>query len=54
MGGGVGVILWGVGNFWEFADNLLKFILSLAGLIVVIYFAYYFNRRFDKKHKRER
>ena len=49
MGGGVGIILWGVGGFWRFADDWLKFILSLAGLVVLIWLAYYFNRKFGKK-----
>ncbi len=52
MGGGVGVILWGVGSFWEYAGNLLKFVLSLVGLVAVIYVAYYFNKKFDKKKKK--
>lgn len=52
MGGGVGIILWGVGGFWRFADDILKFILSLAGLIIVIWVAYYFNKKFEKKKKK--
>lgn len=48
MGGGVGIILWGVGGFWRFADDWLKFILSLVGLIVLIWLAYFFNKRFHK------
>jgi len=48
MGGGVGVILWGVGGFWRFADDWLKFLLSLAGLIILIWLAYFFNNRFHK------
>ena len=43
MGGGVGVILYGVGGFWRFADDWLKFVLSLIGLVVMIWFAYWFN-----------
>lgn len=44
MGGGVGVILWGVGGFWRFAQDWLKFVLSLIGLIVLIWFAYKYNK----------
>ncbi len=51
MGGGVGVILFGVIGFWEFADNWLKFLLSLIGLLTLIWLAYYFNKKFDKKKK---
>jgi len=45
MGGGVGIILYGVGAFWRFADDWLKFVLSLAGLILLIWFAYWFEKR---------
>ena len=45
MGGGVGIILYGVGAFWRFADDWLKFILSLIGLISVIGLAYWFNSK---------
>jgi hypothetical protein len=45
MGGGVGVILYGVGNYWRYSADLLKFLLSLIGLIIVIYFAYWFNKK---------
>ena len=45
MGGGVGIILYGVGAFWRFADDWLKFILSLVGLIAVIWLAYWFNSK---------
>ncbi len=60
MGGGVGIILYGVGAFWRFADDWLKFILSLIGLIAVIILAYWFNsknwniwksKNFSKKKK---
>tara|TARA_Y100000310_G_scaffold330362_1_gene401863 strand:+ start:3563 stop:4102 length:540 start_codon:yes stop_codon:yes gene_type:complete len=45
MGGGVGIILYGVGAFWRFADEWLKFVLSLIGLIAVIYLSYWFNSK---------
>lgn len=51
MGGGVGIVLWGVGGFWRFADDWLKFILSLIGLIVVIWLAHYVNKRLEGKGK---
>ena len=49
MGGGVGIILYGVGGFWRFADDWLKFVLSLLGLIVLIWFTYWYNNRVKKK-----
>ena len=52
MAGGVGVILWGVGGYWQYSDNVLKFLLSLVGLVIVIFFAYRFNgHRFGWKKK---
>jgi hypothetical protein len=54
MGGGVGIILWGVMGFWQFADDWLKFFLSLAGLIIVVWLAYYFNKRLEKKSKKKK
>jgi len=44
-GGGVGVILYGVMNYWQYSANLLKFMLSLIGLIIVIGLAYWFNKK---------
>jgi hypothetical protein len=57
MFGGVGLIIYGVGSVWNYADDLLKFIISLIGLIVVIALAYYANNRwnfFDKKDKKKK
>lgn len=54
MAGGVGVVFWGVGGFWPFAENWFKFILSLTGLIVIVWFAYHWNRKLEKRLKREK
>lgn len=49
MGGGIGTLLYGTwGFFWE-ADDKIKFVISLIGLVVVIGLAYYFNKKFEKK-----
>jgi len=45
MGGGIGIILYGVGAFWRFADDWLKFVLSLVGLIALIALTYWFNSK---------
>ena len=45
MGGGIGIILYGTGGFWRFADDWLKFVLSLVGLIALIWLAYWFNSK---------
>ncbi len=50
-GGGVGIVLWGVGSYWQYGSDLMKFLLSLIGLVIVIGFAYWFNKK-DKKKKR--
>ena len=49
MGGGVGVVLYGVGGFWRFAEDWIKFLLSLVGLIILIWFAYWFDKKNSKK-----
>jgi hypothetical protein len=53
MGGGVGLILWGVTGFWEFAEDWLKFLLSLVGLIILIGLSYYFNKKLIKKKSKK-
>jgi len=45
MAGGVGIIIYGAGSYWRFADDVVKFVLSLIGLVLVILMAYYFNQR---------
>lgn len=49
MGGGIVTLLYGAGGYWQYAQQWLKFGLSLAGLIAVIYFAYWYNNRSEKK-----
>lgn len=52
MAGGVAIIVYGAGNYWRFADSWLKFGLSLIGLIVIIWFAYYWTKRMERKRKK--
>jgi len=49
MAGGVGTILYGVGGYWRYTDNWLRFVISLIGLIALIWLAYYFNKEFGKR-----
>ena len=49
MGGGVGTILYGVGGFWRFAQDWLKFLISLVGLVALIWLSCYFNKKFGKR-----
>ncbi len=50
MFGGVGTLVYGAGGYWIYADNLFKFIISLVGLVVLIFLTYWFNKRFGKKN----
>jgi hypothetical protein len=52
MGGGIVTLIYGAGGYWQYAENWLKFLLSLAGLVIVIYFAYWFNKRSKKSAKK--
>ena len=45
MLGGVGMIVYGTGTYWRFTDDWMKFVLSLAGLVILIYAAYWFNKK---------
>lgn len=49
MGGGVGVILYGVGAYWRHSGDVLRFGLSLLGLVAVIYLTYWLNKKGSKK-----
>lgn len=44
MAGGVLSIIYGVGGYWRYSEDVLKFTLSLIGLIIVIFAAYKFNK----------
>ena|SRR3989344_5637758 len=53
MLGGVGIIIYGVGGFWEFTEDWMKFGISLLALAIIIWLAYYWNNRmFGKVKKR--
>jgi len=45
MGGGITTLLYGAIRYWRFAGDAFRFVLSLIGLIIVIMFAYWLNRR---------
>ena len=44
-GGGIIIILWGITGYWRYGSDLLKFSLSLIGLVAVIWLAYWFNKK---------
>lgn len=45
MIGGVGMLVYGTGQYWRFTDDWMKFVLSLVGLVLIIWFAYWFNAK---------
>jgi len=53
MLGGVGTFIYGAGSYWRYTENWLRFSISLAGLVALIWLAYWFNRRFEKPEKKE-
>ena len=53
VAGGLGVIIYGAGGFWSFADDWLKFILSLLVFIFIILFSYFWTKRKNKKSNKK-
>ncbi len=51
MFGGVGIMVYGVGGFWRFAQDWLKFSLSLIGLLILIWLGYRLNKKFTGREK---
>jgi len=49
MAGGVGTIIYGIGSYWQYTENWLRFVISLIGLVVLIWLSYYFNKKFGGK-----
>jgi len=45
MAGGVGAIVFGITSYWRYSENWMRFIVSLMGLIALIFVAYWFNRK---------
>jgi hypothetical protein len=54
MGGGIVTLIYGAGGYWRYAQQWLRFLLPLIGLIVLIYFAYWFNKRSNKSIRKKR
>ena len=48
MGGGVGTLIYGAGAYWPYTQNWIRFALSLVGLVILIWIAYFFNTKFKK------
>ena len=52
MGGGIGTLIYGSGAYWPYTENWIRFLISLVGLVLIIFLAYYFNKRFRKRRKK--
>lgn len=52
MGGGVGTLIYGAGAYWPYSENWIRFLLSLLGLIILVWFSYYFNKKLGKGKKK--
>jgi len=49
MAGGVGTLIYGGGAFWPYTQDWVRFLLSLVGLVALIWFIYYLSNRKGKK-----
>ena len=58
MLGGLGTFVYGAGGYWRYGEEILRFILSLLGLIVLIVVAYIANKKFSlmffKRNKKKK
>ncbi len=48
MGGGIGTLIYGSGAYWPYSENWIRFLISFIGLSLIIWLAYYFNKRLEK------
>ena len=51
MAGGIGTLIYGVGAYWPYTQNRIRFLISFAGLVLLIWLAYFFNKKLDKKKR---
>ncbi|MGA2130572.1 MAG: hypothetical protein ABSG05_03110 [Candidatus Pacearchaeota archaeon] len=51
MGGGVGTLIYGSGAYWPYTHNWLRFLLSFIGLVILIWFAYFWNSKLKKREE---
>ena len=45
MGGAIIVLIYGSGQYWRYSGDAFRFVVSLIGLILVIFLAYWLNRK---------
>jgi len=49
MMGGIGVLIYGIGGYWSYSQNLLRFLISLVGLGLLVFVAYRINQGAKEK-----
>lgn len=49
MGGGIGTLIYGAGGYWRYTENWARFLISLVGLVLIIWFSYFWNSRKRKR-----
>ncbi len=50
MFGSLMFIVYGTGKYWNYMDDLLRFVVLGVALIALIYTAYWINKQTDKRH----
>ncbi len=48
MASGLGTFIYGAGGYWRYSDDWIKFLISLIGLVAVIWFAYWLEKKWKK------
>ena len=54
MAGGVGTILRGISSYWRYSEDWIRFLISLFGLVVLIYFGYKFSDLLDFEKRKKK
>lgn len=54
MGGGIGTLIYGSGAYWPYSENWIRFFISLIGLVLIIWLAYYFNKKWNKLRRKRK
>ncbi|HLD98034.1 MAG TPA: hypothetical protein VI815_01795 [Candidatus Nanoarchaeia archaeon] len=49
---GIVTLVYGAGSYWPNANNMFRFLISLAGLVLVIILAYWINKKVQEKQKK--
>lgn len=51
MAGGIITLIYGASSYWPRAGNMFRFVISLVGLVVVIFVGYWINKEINKELK---